>query len=347
MGMLVAGRWTEEERSIERGAFVRQASVYGGALAPGLIEAMAAEPGRFHLVASLSCPWSHRTLIVHRLKGLAGALPLQVAGGKRVQGYRLNDGRPWPIPGANRQAVHVHELYALGDPRYSGRASVPLLWDGATQSIASNESAAIMRAFDAVKCPESGLDFTLVPESLRAKIDALNASLQKDLSNAVYRAGLAQKQEAYDVAVASVFAMLDALEARLAARRHLFGATITESDWRLFPTLVRFDAVYHTHFRCTRRRLLDYPSLWGYARDLYAWPGMAALVDFDAIRAGYYLNDGDHNPHGIVAAAPDSDWKAPHGREALGPAQIALRSGGTREVSPQEFRELQSSHCSH
>ena len=334
MGMMIEGRWTDEERQIEGGAFVRRPGVYGQDLAPGMIEALGSEPGRFHLVASLSCPWSHRTSIVRRLKGLTRAVPLQIAGGPRVQGYPVNGGDLWPVPGTDDHVVHLHELYALSDPGYTGRVSVPVLWDSRARRIVSNESAKIVRAFDAVERRDGGLDFTLVPEGLRDEIDALNARTYRDLSNAVYRAGLARRQSAYDEAVAQVFAMLDELEGCLATRRYLFGATIAETDWRLFPTLVRFDAVYHTHFRCTRRRLVDYPNLWAYARDLYAWQGVAETVDLAAIREGYYLNDGVHNPFGIVAAAPDADWRMAHGREALGPARVALRSGEAVDMEP-------------
>ena len=334
MGMLVQGRWTDEDRSIRGGAFLRRRSAYDDDLGTETIAALSAPTGRFHLLASLSCPWSHRTLIMRRLKGLADTVPLQIAGGPRVQGYAVNGGHPWPVPGTGRQIRHVHELYALGDPAYTGRASVPLLWDSQARRVASNESTRIMRAFDAAAGPGAHGRITFLPPVHRAAIDALNQRIHADLSNAVYQAGLAQRQTAYDDAVGRVFAMLDELDERLSDRRYLFGPVITETDWRLFATLVRFDAVYHTHFRCTRRRLVDYPSLWRYARDLYAWRGMADLVDFTAIREGYYLNDGDHNPHGIVAAAPDADWRAPHGRESLGCAKVALHSGEIREIVP-------------
>lgn len=334
MGMMIAGSWREEERRFADGAFVRPASVYGGDLAPDTLAALGGEPGRYHLIASASCPWSHRVLIVHRLKGLDTVVPQQIAGGPRTEGYAVNGGGPWPVPGAEARIVHLHELYALSDPGYTGRVTVPLLWDSRARRIVSNESARILRAFDAVPPEPGGLDFTLVPDGLAAEIDALNARLDRDLCNGVYRAGLAQRQSAYDAAVAGVFARLDALEARLRRRRYLMGATVTEADWRLFPTLLRFDAVYHGHFRCARRRLVDYPNLWAYARDLFAWRGVAETVDMAAIREGYYRNDGLHNPFGIVAVAPDADWREPHGREALGPARLALRAGGTVAVAP-------------
>jgi len=337
MGMLIAGRWSDQDRFIEAGAFVRHASCYRESLGAATIAAIEEQPGRFHLIASLSCPWSHRTTIVRALKGLEASIPLQIAGGERVQGYPVAGGKPWRVPGTERGIVHLHELYALADPDYTGRATVPLLWDSETRRIVSNESAAILRALDAVREREGNVDFTLRPETLLVEIDRLNAWLQQELSDAVYRAGLAQRQEAYDEAVTRVFAALDALERRLATRRYLFGSVVTETDWRLFATLVRFDAVYHTHFRCSRRRLIDYPSLWSYARDLYAWRGMAALVDFAAIREGYYRNDGVHNPFRIVGAAPEADWLAPHGRETLGPAQVALRNRALQEIVPERL----------
>lgn len=334
MGMLIEGRWTEEDRNIEKGAYIRPRSVYDQVLAADVLEALRAEPGRFHLIASLSCPWSHRTLIARRLKGLKQAVPLQVAGGARVQGYAVNGGNLWSVPGTDARIAHIHQLYTLSEPEYTGRVTVPVLWDSRTRRIACNESAKMMRAFDTVPPSDDALDFTLVPESLRDEIDGLNARVHQELSNAVYRAGFARKQSAYDEAVEQVFAMLDELEGRLSGQRYLFGATITETDWRLFPTLVRFDAVYHVLFRCSRRRLVDYPNLWAYARDLYAWRGIAETVDFTAIRAGYYLNDGDNNPFRIVADAPDIDWRTPHGREALGPARVAPRTGEATEIEP-------------
>jgi glutathionyl-hydroquinone reductase len=327
MGMLIDGRWTDEDRYIASSAFVRPPSVYDQDLPSDVITALASEPGRFHLIASLSCPWSHRTLIVRQLKGLGAAVPLNVAGGPRVQGYAVNGGEPWPVPGTVKTILHVHQLYTLSDRAYTGRTSVPVLWDSQTRRIGSNESAKIMRAFDAVRLPGSCRDFTLVPDRLRDEIEALNVRLHQNLSNAVYRAGFAQSQKPYDEAVAQVFLMLDELEKRLSVSRYLFGSMITETDWRLFPTLVRFDAVYHVLFRCARRRLVDYANLWAYARDLYAWRGMAETVDFTVIREGSYQNDRTTNPFGIVAVEPDFDWKAPHRREPLGPAQIVRRSG--------------------
>ena len=332
MGMLINGRWVNTDTTIVEGRFIRPDSKLSDALGD-VAERLRSQPRRYHLIASMSCPWSHRTLLVRAIKGLEGCVPVQIAGGARAEGYALDGGASWKVPGSDLSIHHVHELYTVSDAAYSGRATVPVLWDSHAGRIVSNESAQIIRAFDAADADVEGA-FTLTPSTLRDRIDALNADVQAELSNAVYRAGFAQRQEAYDEAVESVFATLDRLEQRLGNGRYLFGQTITETDWRLFPTLVRFDAVYHGHFKCARRRLVDLPHLWAYARDLHAWRGVAGTVDLVAIREGYYVHDRSINPFGIVAAAPDADWSAAHGRERFGPARIALVSGHEVEIEP-------------
>ena len=333
MGMLIEGRWTEEDRVIRDGAYRRPTSRFAAKPDAATIAGLRRQPGRIHLIASHSCPWSHRTLLVRRLKGLESCVPVQIAGGERIEGYPVNGGDRWTVPGTTIEIVHLHQLYALGDPGYTGRVTVPVLWDSEERRTVSNESATIMRAFDSVPAGR-GPDFTLVPDHLADTIDAVNRRLYEGLSNAVYRAGFAEAQPAYDAAVTDVFDTLDWLEARLEAQRYLHGAIITESDWRLFPTLVRFDAIYHVLFRCARRRLVDYPALWAYARDLFGWAGVAETVDFDIMRTASYRNDRTNNPTGIVAVAPDADWRARHGREALGPARLMLRTGRSMEVLP-------------
>ncbi|MGY0556980.1 glutathione S-transferase family protein [Lysobacter sp. A421] len=330
--MLIDGRWTNADSNIVEGRFIRPDSAHSLPL-DDVAGRLRSQPGRYHLIASLSCPWSHRTLIVRALMGLESCVPVQIAGGARSEGYAIDGGEPWLVPGCGRRIRHVHELYSLSDPVYSGRATVPVLWDSHAGRIVSNESAQIMRAFDAADADMKGA-FTLTPPVLRDRIDALNTDLQTELSNAVYRAGFAQRQDAYDEAVESVFVMLDRLEHRLGKGRYLFGQTNTETDWRLFPTLVRFDAVYHGHFKCARRRLVDLPHLWAYARDLHAWRGVSATVDLAAIRAGYYVHDRSINPFGIVATQPDANWSAAHGRERFGPARVALVSGREVEIEP-------------
>lgn len=341
MGMLVEGTWTDDDRQIREGAFVRHASECGADLEAEALGASLSEPGRYHLIASRSCPWSHRSLIMHRLKDLEERIQVQIAGGPRLEGYAVDQGRSWPVPGTDAHIRHVHQLYSLSDPAYTGRATVPVLWDAAEGRIVSNDSATIMRALDAARSENLSAEFTYLPKHLIGEIDALDDEIDRDLSNAVYRAGLAERQEAYDDAVTAVFAMLDRLERRLASRRYLFGAVITETDWRLFTTLVRFDAVYATHFRCTRRRLVDYPHLWGYARDLHGWKGVADTVDFPAILEGYFRCDGRHNPFGIVAELPDVDWRARHERAALGPAMLTRRTGEVVTIEPTTLQPIE------
>jgi len=340
MGMVIDGTWTDEDRFVERGIFVREPSVFGSEVPHDLIDAMSAEPGRFHLIASLSCPWSHRALIVRALKRLEAFVPVQLAHGLRVQGYAINGSVPWTVPGTGEAIRHLHELYTLSDPAYTGRSTVPVLWDSTSKRIVSNSSLGIMRAFDAVATIDGHPDFTLRPEALAEEIDMLGARIYDQLSNGVYRAGFAEQQRAYDTAVHGVFTMLDELEMRLTGQRHLFGPAVTEVDWQLLPTLLRFDAIYHVLHKCCRRRLIDYPSLWAYGRDLYQWNGVSGTVDFAAMRAGSYENDTTGNPHRIVAVCPDADWTAPHNRTALGPAQITLRSGSRVEVDPATLKLL-------
>ncbi len=339
MGMVVEGHWVDLDSTIRNGQYIRTGSAFCEKLGADMIEGLRSQPGRFCLIASQSCPWSHRTLIVRALKGLENRVPLQIAGGPRVEGYAMNGGTPWPVPGAGVRIRHLHELYTLADSRYSGHATVPLLWDSYKHRIASNESSAIIDAFDRADAAEVNA-FTLTPPKMRPEIAAFDEYLYESLFDAVYRAGFARQQAIHDEEVERVFEALDALERRLERRRYLFGTTVTETDWRLFPTLVRFDAVYYIHFKCTRRRLVDFPNLWAYARDLYGWRGVAATVDFSAIREGYYANDLDINPFGIVAAQPVADWTVPHGRERLGPARLVLVRGGEIDVDPATLEPL-------
>ena len=331
--MLIEGKWVSEaDRFIEEGAFVRETSAFELDPEAEDIRALAAEPGRFRLIASHSCPWSHRTLLVRTVKGLDHLLPVTFAGEPRTEGYALRSGGSTEWSGIPCLR-HVHQLYTLSDPGYSGRATVPLLWDSARRRIVSNDSARIMRALDAVS---GAARYTLVPGHLALRIDRLNRRIHDGLANAVYRAGLAQRQDVYDEAVADVFETLDELEDRLTDRRFLFGAIVTESDWLLFPTLVRFDPVYATHFRCTRRHLREYPNLWAYARDLRRWPGVSGTIDLTAILRGYYRNDGEHNPYGIVAEAPAADWSASQDRARLGPARVWIEGTGPCAVGVDE-----------
>ena len=327
MGMLVEGVWSEQEDIIRDGAFVRAPSSFDRPISPELVAAIANEPGRFVLIASMSCPWSQRALLVRAVKGLGALVPVHIAGGVRVEGYPVAAGEAWTPPGLDRAIVHLHQLYTAARPDFTGRVTVPLLWDAVRREIVSNDSAQIMRAFNDVTRADLP-EFTLMPAALTSEREELNAFIHEGLSNAVYRAGFAEAQAAYDAAVGQVFETLDSLDRRLADRRYLFGSALTETDLRLFPTLVRFDSVYAILFRCSLRRLTDYPNLWAYARDLHAWPEIASSVDMVAIREGAYLADRKTNPFGIIAIAPDADWASPHRRDALGAARLFGRDGG-------------------
>jgi putative glutathione S-transferase len=325
MGVLVDGVWKDQwyDTAKTGGRFVRSASRYrnwvtpDGAPGPTGEGGFAAEAGRYHLYVSYACPWAHRTLIIRTLKGLEDAISLSVTHWHMGEnGWTFADG-PGVVPDHVNGADYLYQVYLADDPKYSGRATTPTLWDKATRRIVSNESADIMRmlngAFEGIGI---GTD-DCYPEALRADIDSLNERIYDSINNGVYQAGFATTQQAYEEAARAVFAMLGELEERLATRRYLFGDRPVETDWRLFTTLVRFDAVYVGHFKCNLRRLVDYPSLWAYTRDLFQRSGIAATVHFDHIRNHYYGSHRTINPSGIVPIGPELDFRLPHGREAL------------------------------
>jgi glutathionyl-hydroquinone reductase len=278
------------------GAFVRRDSVFRGW--------PEGPPERYHLYVALACPWSQRTVIVRRLAGLEDKV-----GVSYLHPYR--DERGWRVLADDVNGFHfLAEAYEATQPGYDDRVSCPVLWDMQTGVIVSNESADIVRMFDA--WGGSGL----YPEALRAEIDDLNEWIYRDFQNGVYRAGFSKSQEAYDEAFDGVFAAMERLEALLAERRYLAGERITLADWRLFPTLVRFDPVYYLHFRCNGRRIVDCPNLWGYTRELYQQPGIADTVAMDEIREHYYTTHDSLNPKRIIPRGPlDLDFTAPHGRD--------------------------------
>jgi putative glutathione S-transferase len=287
---------------VTSGAFERQDAKFRG-----WAELPAA--GRYHLYVAMACPWSHRAVIARRLKGLEDDVGISY-----LDPYR--DERGWAFSGGGyTDAVngfeYLAEAYEATEPGYDGRVSVPVLWDRESGRIVSNESHDIMRMFNA-----AGPEDDLYPAPLRDEIDRLNKRIYATVNNGVYRAGFARTQEAYEAAFAELFETLSALERLLGERRYLAGAVITEADWRLFPTLVRFDTVYYLHFRCNGRRIVDHPNLWAYARELYQRPGIAETVAMDEIKTHYYTTHDSLNPKRIVPAGPlDLDWTAPHGRD--------------------------------
>ena len=325
MGMLVDGVWHDVWYDTEKtkGHFQRSAAQFrnwvtpDGTPGPSGEGGFAAEAGRYHLYVSLACPWAHRTLIFRKLKGLEEMIGVSV-----VDPLMLSKG--WEFKGENGGTVDhlfgaatLAEVYLKADPHYSGRVTVPVLWDKARGRPVSNESAEIIRMFNSAFDGLTGSRADFYPEPLRAEIDALNETIYDTVNNGVYKAGFATTQEAYETNVKKLFATLDDLEDRLSRQRYLTGGGITEADWRLFTTLVRFDPVYVGHFKCNLRRIADYPSLSGYLRELYQVPGVAETVNMDHIKQHYYRSHATINPTGVVPLGPILDLDAPHGREGF------------------------------
>nr|WP_294528196.1 glutathione S-transferase family protein [uncultured Rhodopila sp.] len=322
MGLLINGEWQEQEPEPSKdGHFERKDSAFrdwvtpDGRPGPTGQDGFRAVPGRYHLYVSLACPWAHRTLIMRALKGLEEIIPISVTHWLMAeQGWTFKSGEG-VIPDTVCSSRYLHELYSRADEQYSGRATVPILWDKHTQAIVNNESGDIIRmlgtAFDQVGARPG--DF--YPAALRQEIDAVNQRVYDTLNNGVYKCGFATTQAAYEAAVAPLFETLDWLEDRLSQSRFLCADRLTEADIRLFTTLVRFDAVYHGHFKCNVRRIVDYRHLWAYTRDIFQLPGVAATVDLGHIKRHYYMSHRRINPTGIVPAGPAIDFSATPDRE--------------------------------
>lgn len=317
MGMMVDGRWRPEVDTLvdEDGRLQRPDSAFrnwitaDGRPGPTGKGGFAAEPGRYHLYLSRACPWAHRTAIFREFKGLQAMIGVSVTHWLMADdGWTFNEA-PGVIADPVLGARTVWQLYAAARPDYSGRVSVPVLWDKVSAKIVSNESADIIRMFNSAFDGVGALPGDWYPPHLREEIDALNARIYDGLNNGVYKAGFASSQQAYDDAVAGVFNTLDWLENLLDGRDWLCGEHQTEADWRLFTTLLRFDAVYHGHFKCNLRRLVDYPRLWAYTRRLYQHPAVAPTLDFHHIKHHYYASHRNINPTGIVPAGPVLDWR--------------------------------------
>ncbi len=319
MGLLVegkwqsdAGKWADSKGRMQRpDSTLRNWITPDGSPGPTGRGGFKAEAGRYHLYIARACPWAHRTAIFRELKGLQEMIGLSVTHWLMLENGWTFAPAPGVIPDTVNNARFLYELYAKSEPGYSGRVTVPVLWDKKTSRIVNNESADVIRmlnsAFDGIGAKPG--DY--YPEDLRAEIDAVNKRIYDTLNNGVYKAGFAGSQEAYDEAVAPVFETLAWLEEKLSRADHLVGNRLTEADWRLFTTLLRFDPVYHTHFKCNLRRLVDYPNLWAYTRRLYQWPGIAQTVDFTHIKRHYYGSHRHINPSGIVPLGPCLDFEAP------------------------------------
>ncbi len=323
MGQLVDGVWQDVwyDTKSHGGAFVRNDAGFrnwitaDGSAGPSGTGGFKAESGRYHLYVSLACPWAHRTLIFRALKGLQDHIGVSV-----VHPDMLSEGWTFgtDFPGSTGDKLfdlpYLRDIYLRADPKMSGRVTVPILWDKERGTIVSNESAEIIRMLNAAFDGITGNDADFWPTDLRDAIDPVNARIYDSLNNGVYKCGFATTQAAYDKAVGPLFDTLDWIEETLAANRYLMGDRVTEADWRLFTTLIRFDTVYHGHYKCNRRRIVDYPNLWAYTRELYQWPGVAETVNLDHITRHYHYSHDTINPHRIVPTGPVLDLDAPHGR---------------------------------
>ena len=322
MGLLVDGQWQDKWYDTEAsgGRFVREDAGFrnwvtaDGSAGPTGVGGFKAEANRYHLYVSLACPWAHRTTIYRKLKGLEDMISLSVVhpfmGDK---GWTFAEGAG-VIADPIVNASYLYEVYVAAKPNYTGRVTVPILWDKKTNTIVSNESSEIIRMLNSAFDEAGATDVNFLPKALLAEIDTINEFVYSAVNNGVYKAGFATTEAAYKEAVVTLFDALDTLEVRLANQRYLLGDTITEADWRLFTTLVRFDAVYVGHFKCNIRRIVDYPNLWGYLRDLYQVPGIAETVSIEHIKAHYYTSHANINPTRIIPVGPVLDFNEPHDR---------------------------------
>jgi putative glutathione S-transferase len=326
MGLLIDGQWHDQwyDTKSSDGKFVRTEAQYrhwitrDGSAGPTGDAGFRAEPGRYHLYVSLACPWAHRTLIVRALKGLQDQISFDVVHPLMLEhGWTFDSDFPAATGDRVNQKQFMHQIYTLCESDYTGRVTVPVLWDKQNQTIVSNESSEIIRMLNTGFNEIGATDLDLCPQSLQSEIDHWNQFIYEPVNNGVYKAGFATTQAAYDEAVVNLFEHLDRLEERLTSRRYLVGEQLTETDIRLFTTLIRFDPVYVQHFKCDRRRIAEYPALANYLRDIYQLPGVAETCDLDHIRHHYYRSHPTINPHGIISYGPEFDLMAPHGRESL------------------------------
>lgn len=323
MGLLVKGQWVDQwyDTDSNDGKFARSESQFrnwitaDGSAGPTGDSGFKAEAGRYHLYVSLACPWAHRTLIFRKLKGLESMISVSVVNPLMLEhGWTFEAGEG-VVADPIFQARYMHQIYTAADPEYSGRVTIPVLWDKQQNRFVSNESSEIIRmlnsAFDGIGAKPG--DY--YPEVLRTEIDSINELVYDNVNNGVYKSGFATTQDAYEQAVFPLFETLDELEKRLSKQRYLLGAKITEADWRLFTTLIRFDAVYHGHFKCNLKQIEDYLYLADYVRELYQWPGVAGTVNMKHIKEHYYRSHATINPTGVVPAGPLLNLDGPHKRE--------------------------------
>ena len=322
MGLLIDGQWHDKwyDTDSNDGRFVRSEAQFrnwitaDGGPGPTGEGGFKAEPGRYHLYVSLACPWAHRTLIFRKLKNLESMISVSVVNPLMLERGWTFDDDEGVVPDPLHNARYLYEVYTAADPAYSGRVTVPLLWDKQQNRPVNNESSEIIRMFNSAFDGVGAQPGDYYPQALRSEIDTLNARIYDTVNNGVYKSGFATTQAAYEEAVGALFTTLDELDSRLAQHRYLLGNQVTEADWRLFTTLVRFDAVYYGHFKCNLKRVKDYEYLSAYTRELYQWPGVAETVNMKHIKGHYYRSHATINPTGIVPAGPLLDFNRPHGR---------------------------------
>ena len=322
MGLLVEGKWQDKwyDTSKTGGAFEREQAklrnwvTHDGRAGPSGEGGFKAESGRYHLYVSLACPWAHRTLIFRKLKSLDDHISVSVVSPDMLdQGWTFNENE-----GSSGdhlfQSTYLHQVYTRNNKDYTGRVTVPILWDKQLNKIVSNESSEIIRMMNSAFDDITGNSLDFYPKSLRENIDIINDKVYNCVNNGVYRCGFATSQSAYAKAYTSLFSALDDIENILSETLFLCGGTITEADWRLFTTLIRFDSVYHGHFKCNKQRIEDYPNISNYLRHLYQWPGVAETVNFEHIKRHYYFSHTNINPTQVVPVGPEIDYMRPHNR---------------------------------
>lgn len=322
MRLLVKGQWVDpsSDTNSSDGKFTRSESQFrnwitaDGSAGPSGEGGFKAEAGRYHLYVSLACPWAHRTLIFRALKGLESMISVSVVNPLMHEHGWSFDAHEGVVADPVFQARYMHQIYTAADPEYTGQVTIPVLWDKQHNRFVNNESSEIIRMFNSAFDGVGAKPGDYYPETLRAEIDRVNELVYDNVNNGVYKAGFATTQHAYEQAVFPLFETLDVLDQRLSKQRYLLGDQICEADWRLFPTLIRFDAVYHGHFKCNLKQIEDYPHLSGYLRELYQWPGVAETVNMQHIKTHYYRSHPSINPTGIVPAGPVLNLDSPHGR---------------------------------
>jgi len=320
MGLIVAGEWVDQWYDTEnnKGQFVRQDSMFRHTLSDEPSSLYPAQAGRYHLYVSLACPWAHRTLIFRQLKQLESVVSVSVVKAEMLEnGWEFDVDTSGTYADPLYQFNYAYQLYLKSNPEYQGRVTVPILWDKQTQTIVNNESVDIIRIFNSAFNSLTGNSDDYFPVALQGEIEQVNQRIYDTVNNGVYRAGFATTQEAYNSAYTHLFDTLDWLEERLSAQRYLIGTQITEADWRLFTTLIRFDAIYHGHFKCNKAKLCEYHHISNYLRELYQVSGIAQTVDIEYSKIHYYASHGSINPTAIVPLGPLQDFSQSHDRHQL------------------------------